>query len=186
MLVLFTGFMSSLSILYNRRELAIIALVGGFIAPFLVGSGDGSYWVLFTYVMILDLGMFGLSIYKKWGIACNLFCLDLDRLCGLYVCYGSGFDGKCPINAFTYFLYRLLFDLLIIGRFHRANQYPGINQYLLGVIGLNNFVFLFFALCLLQNMELERNYKGLVTLLLRLLTSLFSFGSNGKGNLSLS
>lgn len=47
------GFMSSLSILYNRRELAIIALVGGFIAPFLVGSGDGSYWVLFTYVMNL-------------------------------------------------------------------------------------------------------------------------------------
>ena len=42
LLVLFTGFMSSLSILYNRRELAIIALVGGFIAPFLVGSGDGS------------------------------------------------------------------------------------------------------------------------------------------------
>lgn len=126
LLVLFTGFMSSLSILYNRRELAIIALVGGFIAPFLVGSGDGSYWVLFTYVMILDLGMFGLSIYKKWGgIACNLFCLDLDRLCGLYVCCGSGFDEKCPINAFTYFLYRLLFDLLIIGRFHRANQYPG-------------------------------------------------------------
>ena len=38
LLVLFTGFMSSLSILYNRRELAIIALVGGFIAPFLVGS----------------------------------------------------------------------------------------------------------------------------------------------------
>jgi len=30
LLVLFTGFMSSLSILYNRRELAIIALVGGF------------------------------------------------------------------------------------------------------------------------------------------------------------
>jgi uncharacterized membrane protein len=54
LLVLFTGFMSSLSILYNRRELAIIALVGGFIAPFLVGSGDGSYWVLFTYVMILE------------------------------------------------------------------------------------------------------------------------------------
>ena len=52
LLVLFTGYMSSLSILYNRRELAIIALVGGFIAPFLVGSGDGSYWVLFTNVMI--------------------------------------------------------------------------------------------------------------------------------------
>lgn len=78
-----------------------------------------------------------------------------------------------------------LIFLLSVASIVRINI-RGINQYLLGVIGLNNFVFLFFALCLLQNMELEQNYKGLVTLLLRLLTSLFSFGSNGKGNLSLS
>lgn len=73
-----------------------------------------------------------------------------------------------------------LIFLLSVASIVRINI-RGINQYLLGVIGLNNFVFLFFALCLLQNMELEQNYKGLVTLLLRLLTSLFSFGSNGKG-----
>ena len=33
--------------------------------------------------------------------------------------------GSVQLTHFTYFLYRLLFDLLIIGRFHRANQYPG-------------------------------------------------------------
>ena len=38
-----------------------------FFAPFIVSSGEGSYLVLFTYVSILNLGMFGLSIYKKWG-----------------------------------------------------------------------------------------------------------------------
>lgn len=62
-----TVFMSVLSVVYNRRELAIISLVGGFLAPFIVSSGEGSYLVLFTYVSILNLGMFGLSIYKKWG-----------------------------------------------------------------------------------------------------------------------
>ena len=46
--------MSSLSILYNRRELAIIALVGGFIAPFLVGSGDGR--LLGAVYLCHDLG----------------------------------------------------------------------------------------------------------------------------------
>lgn len=130
LLVLFTGFMSSLSILYNRRELAIIALVGGFITPFLVGSGDGSYWVLFTYVMILDLGMFGLSIYKKWGIACNLFCLDLDRLCGLYVCCGSGFDGKCQLTHLLIFsiAFYLIF-LLSVASIVRINIRGSINIY---------------------------------------------------------
>ena len=62
-----TVFMSILSVVYNRRELAIISLVGGFLAPFIVSSGEGSYLVLFTYVSILNLGMFGLSIYKKWS-----------------------------------------------------------------------------------------------------------------------
>lgn len=34
-----TVFMSILSVVYNRRELAIISLVGGFLAPFIVSSG---------------------------------------------------------------------------------------------------------------------------------------------------
>ena len=66
-LVGITVFMSVLSTIYDRRELAIISLVGGFLAPFIVSSGEGSYMVLFTYLSILNLGMFWLSVYKKWG-----------------------------------------------------------------------------------------------------------------------
>ena len=66
-LVFVTLMMSILAILYDRRELAVISLVGGFIAPFLVSSGEGSYIVLFTYLSVLNLGMFGLSLYKKWA-----------------------------------------------------------------------------------------------------------------------
>ena len=66
-LVVLTVFMSLLSVLYDRRELAVIALIGGFIAPFLVSDGMGNYLVLFTYMTILNMGMFGLSLYKKWG-----------------------------------------------------------------------------------------------------------------------
>jgi uncharacterized membrane protein len=66
-LVVLTVLMSLLSVVYNRRELAIIGLVGGFIAPFLVSNGMGNYLVLFIYLTILNLGMFGLSLYKKWG-----------------------------------------------------------------------------------------------------------------------
>ena len=39
-LIATTLFMSILSILYDRRELAIISLVGGFLAPFLVSTGN--------------------------------------------------------------------------------------------------------------------------------------------------
>ncbi|WP_455635801.1 DUF2339 domain-containing protein [Parabacteroides sp.] len=165
LLVLFAGFMSSLSMFYNRRELAIIALVGGFIAPFLVGSGDGSYWVLFTYVIILDLGMFGLSIYKKWG-ELPVICFTLTWIVFAGYIYATELDllgGAQLTHLLIFSIAFYLIFLLSVASIVRINI-RGINQYLLGVIGLNNFVFLFFALCLLHNMGLERNYKGLITL----------------------
>lgn len=142
----------------NRRELAIIALVGGFIAPFLVGSGDGSYWVLFTYVMILDLGMFGLSIYKKWG-ELPVICFALTWIVFAGYTYAADLDLMGSVQLMHLLIFSIAFYLIFllsVASIVRINI-RGINQYLLGVIGLNNFVFLFFALCLLQNMELERN-----------------------------
>ena len=182
LLVLFTGFMSSLSILYNRRELAIIALVGGFIAPFLVGSGDGSYWVLFTYVMILDLGMFGLSIYKKWG-ELPVICFALTWIVFAGYTYAADLDLMGSVQLTHLLIFSIAFYLIFllsVASIVRINI-RGINQYLLGVIGLNNFVFLFFALCLLQNMELERNCKGLVTLFVAAINFALFFWIKRKG-----
>lgn len=182
LLVLFTGFMSSLSILYNRRELAIIALVGGFIAPFLVGSGDGSYLVLFTYVMILDLGMFGLSIYKKWG-ELPVICFALTWIVFAGYTYATDLDlmgGAQLTHLLIFSIAFYLIFLLSVASIVRINIRK-INQYLLGVIGLNNFVFLFFALCLLHNMELERNYKGLITLFVAAVNFALFFWIKRKG-----
>lgn len=50
-LVFVTLMMSILAILYDRRELAVISLVGGFIAPFLVSSGEGSLYC-FVYLSV--------------------------------------------------------------------------------------------------------------------------------------
>ena len=166
----------------NRRELAIIALVGGFIAPFLVGSGDGSYWVLFTYVMILDLGMFGLSIYKKWG-ELPVICFALTWIVFAGYTYAADLDLMGSVQLMHLLIFSIAFYLIFllsVASIVRINI-RGINQYLLGVIGLNNFVFLFFALCLLQNMELERNYKGLVTLFVAAINFALFFWIKRKG-----
>ncbi len=63
-----TAFAVLLSITYNRKELAVFAILGGFITPLLVSTGEGNYIVLFTYVMILDIGMLVLAAIKKWNI----------------------------------------------------------------------------------------------------------------------
>ncbi len=67
-MVVITGFAIALAIAYNRVELAVMSLVGGFATPFMVSSGQGNYVVLFTYILILDVGMLVLSAFKKWPL----------------------------------------------------------------------------------------------------------------------
>lgn len=67
-MVAITGLAVALTLGYDRRELAVISLLGGFAAPFLVSTGEGNYKVLFTYLLILDAGMLVLASFKKWYV----------------------------------------------------------------------------------------------------------------------
>jgi len=68
LMVIITGFTILLAISYNRVELAVVAILGGFGSPFMVSTGEGNYVVLFTYILILDVGMLVLAYYKKWNL----------------------------------------------------------------------------------------------------------------------
>lgn len=138
--------------------------------------------VLFTYVMILDLGMFGLSIYKKWG-ELPVICFALTWIVFAGYTYAADLDLMGSVQLTHLLIFSIAFYLIFllsVASIVRINI-RGINQYLLGVIGLNNFVFLFFALCLLQNMELERNCKGLVTLFVAAINFALFFWIKRKG-----
>jgi uncharacterized membrane protein len=67
-MIVITAFAILLSLLYDRIELAVIALVGGFITPFLVSTGQGNYIVLFTYLIILNCGLLALAFFKRWSL----------------------------------------------------------------------------------------------------------------------
>jgi uncharacterized membrane protein len=68
LMVFITGFAVALSLLYNKVELAVIAVIGGFLAPFLVSNGSGNYLVLFSYLLILDIGILVIAYFKKWPL----------------------------------------------------------------------------------------------------------------------
>ncbi|MDB5264425.1 MAG: hypothetical protein JWQ14_3708, partial [Adhaeribacter sp.] len=67
-MVVITGFSILLSVSYNRAELAVISLIGGFATPFSLSTGEGNYQVLFTYILILNGGMLVLAYLKGWRI----------------------------------------------------------------------------------------------------------------------
>ncbi|MBI3483272.1 MAG: DUF2339 domain-containing protein [Bacteroidetes bacterium] len=63
-----TAFTVFLSLGYNKIELAILAILGGFGSPFMVSTGEGNYVVLFTYMLVLNVGMLALAYFKKWNL----------------------------------------------------------------------------------------------------------------------
>jgi uncharacterized membrane protein len=67
-MLLITAFSVFISILYDRIELAAISIIGGFATPFMVSTGQGNYQVLFTYILILDIGMLILAYMRKWNL----------------------------------------------------------------------------------------------------------------------
>ena len=142
-----TVFMSVLSVVYNRRELAIISLVGGFLAPFIVSSGEGSYLVLFTYVSILNLGMFGLSIYKKWSELPMISFVFTCLIMGIFLLFNYTSSSMVISNHLFWFatLFYFIF-LLPVFSILRGEDMRTMSRGLVFVIITNNFIYLLYVL----------------------------------------
>jgi uncharacterized membrane protein len=65
-MVLITGAAVFFSIAYDRKEIGILALLGGFATPFMVSNGSGNYITLFSYILVLNLGFMVLSWFREW------------------------------------------------------------------------------------------------------------------------
>lgn len=176
LLLVITVLMSILSMLYDRRELAVIALVGGFIAPFLVSRGGGNYIVLFNYLTILNLGMFGLSLRKKWPelpIISFVFTylimfiytwqIDVEYVNGEVAFSVSHLFIRLLIFATMFYFVFLLPVVSIL-----KNEKGKINKVLLWVIVGNNFIYIAFGLYYLSNILSPVRQNGLLTLFVAL------------------
>lgn len=164
-----TVFMSILSVVYNRRELAIISLVGGFLAPFIVSSGEGSYLVLFTYVSILNLGMFGLSIYKKWSELPMISFVFTCLIMGIFLLFNYTSSSTVISNHLFWFatLFYFIF-LLPVFSILRGENMRTMSRGLVFVIITNNFIYLLSGALFLRNMGLSFKGSGLLSLFIAL------------------
>ena len=64
----------ALAVYYDRAELAVVALVGGFAAPLLLRTGVARWPALFTYILLLDAGALGLALARvAWPATAALF-----------------------------------------------------------------------------------------------------------------
>lgn len=63
---LVTAAAAGLSIRYDSRAVAMLAMLGGFATPLLLADRLADQWVLLSYVVVLDLGVLALAFYREW------------------------------------------------------------------------------------------------------------------------
>jgi uncharacterized membrane protein len=66
LMVLVAAFAAALAVLQDARALAVIGALGGFAAPLLVSTGSGNHVALFSYYLVLDLGIAAVAWHKTW------------------------------------------------------------------------------------------------------------------------
>lgn len=151
-----TIFMSAVSVLYDRKELAVTALVGGFIAPFIISTDSSSIISLQIYITILNIGMFCLAMYKKWAILPMVsFGFTYIILWGT-TALGSFSDSEAVTTYPTLFAFATLFYvifLLPIVFILRTQYGENTRLGLLGIITANSFMYLIYGDFLLQHFE---------------------------------
>ncbi len=60
------AFSAALAVLQDARALAVVGALGGFAVPLLLSTGGGDQVVLFSYYLILDLGIAAIAWSKSW------------------------------------------------------------------------------------------------------------------------
>jgi uncharacterized membrane protein len=163
-MVLITAFAVLLSLYYDRKELAILATIGGFITPFLVSTGQDNYMALFIYLCILNSGLMVLAWFKRWP------SINIIALCFTTVIYGSWLIKKMWFDYPVVVPYKdaLLFGTLFYLQFVTMNIVNNIrvrkifNAFDFLVVLSINFLFYLAAMFILPYWN-HGNYNGLFT-----------------------
>lgn len=90
--------------------LAVLGVVGGFLAPVLISTGAGSHVTLFSYYAILNAAVFGLAWFRPWRVL-NLIGFLFTFVIGI----AWGYQFYRPEYFATVQPFLILFFLMYLG-----------------------------------------------------------------------
>ncbi len=164
-MIVITAFSVLVSVSYNRQELAVLSYIGGFAVPFMISTGEGNYVVLFSYIAILNIGLLGISYFKKWKVVTILsFVLTSILFTSWYTT--ELYDNKLPHLGALLFatLFYFIFSIVIVMNNLRNKGVFSVIEY--GILVVNTFLFFGLGLGIIHNWGID--FKGMFTLLLAL------------------
>jgi hypothetical protein len=100
-----------LAAVQDGRSLAVLGLIGAFLAPILASSDTGNHVVLFSYFTLLNLFIFGLSWFRSWrslNVAGFLLTFAIGVNWGLKFYRPEYFDTTEPFLVVLFLIYSLI------------------------------------------------------------------------------
>lgn len=174
LMVVITAFSVLLSIAYNRVELAVVSLVGGFATPFMVSTGAGDYRVLLTYILLLDVGMLVLAYFKKWNLV-HIVAYGFTVLL-----YGAWLSSEVIDMKNAHYMGALLYGTLFYAVFmamniiHNLKEQTKFSALEISLLLSNTFFYFTAGMSILADVD-QGAYQGLFTVLLAVVNFLLAF-----------
>lgn len=159
-MLVITSFAVILSLLYDRQELAIIALAGGFLSPFLASNGSGNYKVLFIYLLILNTGLLAIAYRKSWRLL-NILAFGLTSI--LFASWLFTLPDKTPDSTYLGgFLFATVFYVLffVVNILHNIRERKKFIASDFGILLVNTCFYFGLGLYMISAMH-ETRWQGL-------------------------
>lgn len=157
-MIVITAFAVLLALLYNRQELAIISMLGGFATPFLLSNGSGNYHALLIYLIILNTGLLIVAYNRAWRLL-NVLAFICTTL--IYAAWlATAADGVAQHRyAFIYstVFYLLFFSINIAHNIKSGKAFVASD---FGILLANTCLYFTGGLYCLYQMD-AASYKGL-------------------------
>ncbi len=163
-----------LALTYRAPSISVLALAGGLLVPVLLSTGHDNYVALFTYIVILDLGMLGVVLARSWRWIGTLGYVATQLL--FWGWYSEHYHPEKRLAA-------LLFQTAIFGIFAASDLAPNLRHRAAGMeelirLAISPLVFFGIAYALLN--DDYHDWMAVLALLLSIVYALL-----GRAQLSL-
>ena len=137
-MIAITAVMAAFALGRNSQRIALLSLIGGFLTPLLVSTGEDQQVVLFTYVLILGAGMLLIGSQRKWVTLAPLsFVLTQLYFWGWY----SEFYHRARPLERTIVFATLFFLLYAAVPVIRAIRFPELGEIGVAILLANSFAY---------------------------------------------
>ena len=161
LMVIFTIFTVIASLNYNKQVIAHIGLVGAIAVPFLLSDGSGNHVFLFTYLLLINIGIFVISLKKQWNkLFYSAFVLTwLVFLVWLAFSYKGSVDLVTALGFATAF-FLLFYAIFVTYKMKNLEKYKKGD---IAVLLLNSVIFYAIGYSLIDAQDFGASWLGIFT-----------------------